>query len=225
MPVAQSIETMDQSILNPITSHADNVRSDLVSQLWPATECTQSWRNFSLYFEKHYAAQCVIGARGQSMKTHQDIVELASLVSRRYGQPKKWLKQDISCTSAYAAASNQELNDSIELVVRLWLMVNVGGPSSDPCVMHTLPQSNLQWSDDLSLEEVLKRRFLQGSTQETRKMRFSKFLNVTSLQRIGGFRIYWTENILDHLRLEEESRVLFIFQHVSVLHRLTESNW
>ena len=216
---------MDQLIIDSTTYRADNVRSSLVAQLWPATECTCDWRNFSPYFEKHYATQCLIGARDQSAKTHQDIVEFATIVSEMCRQPKQRLKQRISCTRGCAAASELELNNSTELVVRLWLMVNVGCPSSEPWMMHTLPQSHLPWPDDLSLVEVLRKRLLQGSAQETKKMRFSKFLNVMSLQRIGGFRICWTENMLDHLRLEEESRILFVFQHVSVLHRLIDSQW
>ncbi|KAF2236871.1 hypothetical protein EV356DRAFT_54332 [Viridothelium virens] len=88
---------------------------------------------------------------------------------------------------------------------------------------YTSIRTSLAWPNHLSITEVIGNCFKQEDHRyAVRKSHFSKDLNVHSLEKIGGYRILWTNNILDHLALKDDNAVA-IFNTASTLRLIGNS--
>lgn len=102
---------------------------------------------------------------------------------------------------------------SMELAARLWLTIDVRSTGYDVGPVHPEDES-LHWSNDINLRTAVQMGFDEiGATEnaDTRIKNFDPSLSVINLVNFQGIRVCWTDNLLDHLRLESES--LFIYRH------------
>jgi len=104
--------------------------------------------------------------------------------------------------------------NSIFLAVRLWVMLNVG--SSD-IYTFTPGNSSLEWAESQSLDFFVNACF---PTKEGRLSQWPYSLHAYNLDRLGGFKIVWTDHLGDHLYLNEDLGTIHIYHHVQVLRGL-----
>lgn len=111
--------------------------------------------------------------------------------------------------------------NSIFLAVRLWLMINVG--SSD---IYTFApgRSSPEWTEDQSLDTFIDACFPVSEYGGIRLSQWPYALNVNNMERIGGFVIAWTDNLADHLYLNEDTGTIHIYHHVQVLRGLLNTS-
>jgi hypothetical protein len=87
--------------------------------------------------------------------------------------------------------------------------------------------TTIPWPDDCSLASVIAHRLKRRSCSSSRnKTRCSKLLKADSLEKIGGFQICPTDNLLDHLLVDDDDdakKAVYVFYHVSVLQALQDS--
>jgi hypothetical protein len=102
--------------------------------------------------------------------------------------------------------------NSIFLVVRLWLMLNVG---SSAILSPFYGRSSPDWTEDQSLDTFIDACF-PASEWGPRLSQWPYSLNAYNLQRIGGFEIIWTDHLADHLYLNEDLGTINIYHHVQV---------
>jgi hypothetical protein len=112
--------------------------------------------------------------------------------------------------------------NSIELVLRFWLMLHVGSAGFAPAAGVTEPP--LRWRDQESINDIVRLNFPKAENIGKNR-KFSDLFNVYDLNRLGGFTIGRTENLLDHLSIQKYpgrklKSVILIFHHVSVLKEL-----
>jgi hypothetical protein len=94
--------------------------------------------------------------------------------------------------------------------------------NSSPSTNFISLQTPVAWPVAESLSDVFHNRFTASQPQySTTMIRFPKLLNGRELERVGGIRINWTDNLLDHLAID--GSVISIFCHVSVLRRIKGS--
>ncbi|TQV93186.1 hypothetical protein IF1G_07764 [Cordyceps javanica] len=107
----------------------------------------------------------------------------------------------------------------LELVARLWLMINVRTEISVYSIDSSVP-----WPLHCGIADVIKDGLGYGRflSQGEPRQRFPKDFTLNNLECIGGFKICWTNNILEHLALRE-SDCIYIFYHVSILRWMEES--
>jgi hypothetical protein len=48
-------------------------------------------------------------------------------------------------------------------------------------------------------------------------IKLEKSFNALNVQRIGGIKIWWTNNLADHLRMMDDDKAVFVFHHASFL--------
>lgn len=77
-------------------------------------------------------------------------------------------------------------------------------------------QESLSWVDG-SLTEILKTRLGHDSVLKD-PIELDKTFTARNIERIGGIRIVWTCNLLDHLRMSDDEGSVAIFHHASFLH-------
>ena len=110
------------------------------------------------------------------------------------------------------------LSNSIELAVRLWLMVDI--QNVRPGAYQTL-HAAWPWPDNLSLIDVVQSLRRQASPGVVATRQFPEVFNAFDMKRMGGFEVRWTDNLSDHLCLDR--KVILLYYHVSVLMRMKTS--
>ncbi|KAK5191219.1 hypothetical protein LTR92_008938 [Exophiala xenobiotica] len=148
--------------------------------------------------------------RQLAARTARDILDIAH--DTVTGMPKGSIRTRLSRRLANQKLedNNELLDASIDLSARLLTMTDVGRLRYAVCRRKVLP-----WNEG-SLPELLKVHFNQPVILD-HDVKLEKAFNVHSFRLITGFEIDWTDNLADHLRLDEDNRRLAIFHHASFL--------
>lgn len=165
-------------------------------------------------------------SRGRPIATYCDIINIIHQLRNGLHREtiREQLQKDFAVSGFDSDSSNSGYEDDddvwddlVDLAVRLWVMIPVGGFRQI-----SNPGTSLEWIS-WSLQETLRQRFQkQVSLKESVKL--EKMFNATGLERIGGLRIIWTSNLLDHLRMQDDDTRVSIFHHASFLHLHRDTN-
>ncbi len=148
------------------------------------------------------------------VRTHQHIVGISQILKKDLDHSQMLEKLLLESTQINDQNQDKVLKTSLNLVVRLLLMVEVGSipngfSGNSPCV----------WSHG-NLSQFLMARFAPRSTTPQEWVRLGRVFTARNIERIAGIKIRWTNNLADHLRLfdsEEGELVVNIFHHASFL--------
>ncbi len=142
-------------------------------------------------------------------KTHDDIFYVCSVLSAKRSMPRHKIRECLKSRFPGPLNDNLSIDRSIDLSVRLWLMLNV----RDEELSVVTPQTpTLHWSDALSLEQFISAHFPLSVTELTmRESRLDPSFTVANLVRICGLQIQWTASLEDHLRLDRRRKILSVF--------------
>ncbi|PMD30890.1 hypothetical protein L207DRAFT_592257 [Hyaloscypha variabilis F] len=173
---------------------------------------------FDSYF-KYYARQCdLIGRHDNgefsSVETHRHIMDIVQLL--RQPLRREEVRKQISDLLRSANTTQQEC--SINLAARLLLMIRIGE------VQHEYSKGRyLKWEEG-SLREFVHNHFAASAARGHERIKLEKSFNALSVQRIGGVKIWWTDNLADHLRMMDDDKAVFIFHHASFLEHQTKNS-
>jgi hypothetical protein len=198
----------------------ESVRADILKGLWQWNNAITSpteIKKWDVYFQ-YYTTECrkAIGPdRGEhvTVRTHADIVEIAKVFAN--SSTKKDITQSLlplDTQQRSAAAMSRMAKGSVELVARLVSMVEIGPIPYSVQVRAPLPWDN----EDSKLDTLLAQNFPK-STQNVNGVKFDHDFTGFKFQQYGGFKIRWTNNLADHLRLMDNDTTLCIFHHVTFL--------
>ncbi|OQV09816.1 hypothetical protein CLAIMM_13899 [Cladophialophora immunda] len=146
--------------------------------------------------------------------THEDIMQIARAIRVHADGTRQDLQRVLR--GNFADKSENEIENAINLGIRLSLLVNVRDKSlsslrsSTPCVV---------WAADVPLKQFLTSLFpVPRYTRLTAKeSRLDPKFTATNMVRICGLRIRWTTSLEDHLSLDRRTKTLSIFPHKFVL--------
>ena len=221
-----SMELSGRANEDPIqTQHKRNV----LEAFWPvntvpilAVRDDRGCCPWDAYF-RHYTAECrkaiePDGGKHVTVREHQDIIMIIRQLEA--GHTKEMIKRSLASlvTQQRSEESKSHMAEgSVRLVVRLFLMVDVGAPSKYLMWGPTF----LPWSDDqVDVKTVLANHFVVSST-DTGSLTFEEEFTAFNLYRFTGLEIQWTNNLANHLRLIENDRKLCVFHHATFLHHQT----
>jgi hypothetical protein len=196
-------------------------RLELSNHLWPNTHLVglQQPGDFENYF-RYYSKQChdALVDRGQHVlaRTHQDIIDIVC-------QLENHEQRDVIRDTLRAKLTNRErpdegdiLDSTIDLVARLYLMINICSASS-----FISGQIQIKWKSG-NLSSVLDDHFNGGHVLGNDGISLAPSFTATNLERIAGIQIRPTDNLADHLRLiDQDDKIVAIFHHASFLQRQT----
>jgi hypothetical protein len=134
---------------------------------------------------------------------------------------RDWLRQrlqrdETSCNSlstdeSVLAEDVDELSENvINLAMRLWLMMPIGG-FRQVCGPERVVAWNQGPINEFLIKQFPKSRDLKEPTT------LEKVFNARNLKHLGGIRIIWTNNLDDHLRLQDDDTKVSIFHHATFL--------
>lgn len=175
---------------------------------------TKSVSYLDLYF-KYYTEQndLALHDRGRfaSVKTHRDIICVADIL--KLGLSKDATRDRLRSENSASGldVSDEKLDASMNLAIRLLLMLRVGRIQNS-----FSGQRELSW-DNGTLQDFISSQFNTGQAMGQEKVRLDEVFVARNLGRIARIRIAWTDNLGDHLRMQEHDTQVAIFHHISFL--------
>ncbi|KAK4450252.1 hypothetical protein QBC34DRAFT_484515 [Podospora aff. communis PSN243] len=133
-------------------------------------------------------------------KTHQDIAEICLTIKNLRSCPRTQILDQLR--AKFPNEQDLSIGRSIDLTVRLWLMLNI---RDDALGVRTPHRTAINWRDSMSLERVLDEEFPKFPPEPwKRQTRLSPLFT-------------WTESLGDHLRLDMRGKILWVFPHKAFL--------
>lgn len=149
-------------------------------------------------------------------QTEDEISSVLEIVRQSVNLTRPEIRQRLS--TRFPRATVTGLNHSINLALRLWLMLNFQARDYET-LRHQA--SCIEWDDQTYLRECVEKLFPKarwGVTSST--SRPGPHFTVAFLERVCGINIEWTTSICDHLRLDRHKGSLRIFPFKCHLERL-----
>jgi hypothetical protein len=198
------------------TPIATKTRLKIASHLWAHQTSSPTNNiggdNLDSYF-RYYTEQSDLFSRHTWAKTHQDILDISSLLQQ--GLKKDELRRQLQSKLQSAPSNNSDkmLDSSIDLAIRLLLMMRVGHLPNQFSAYKAL-----SWNEGPSLREFVWTSFKPRGALNHENVKLEKIFNARNLERNAGIRIKWTNNFADHLRiLDDDDTQVAIFHHASFL--------
>jgi hypothetical protein len=232
--IANGSTNLDNSCFsrNPVSPEGRQV---LINKFWPpnatpapnATSDDDNVEDFAAYFNFLQQECDPASQKSNAIQSYADLAYVLGIVKGNADATMSDLRQTLMNVQPSLGRDETKLSASIELVVRLWLTVNIRNlmPNDRICL-----QSFLPWPDSLSLMEVLQRWTDQSQTQAQSQPpvsssplrgEFPDILNVCDLRQTFGYKIHWTNDLTNHLAMN--GSVIYLYHHVSVLKRIRNS--
>lgn len=200
---------------------SSDFRHDIALSLWDfnivRTPSLYTPLSLDAYFKYHNEqADLFVHDTGQHVfvRTHQHVVEISKIVKDDIDYNDALEKVRLQTFPNKGQNQGKALTASLDLVVRLLLMVEVG----------SIPNGfsgNSPWIwNQGKLSQFLLTRFAPRMTSSQEWVKLGRVFTARNIERIAGIKIKWTNNLADHLRLfdsEEGEMVVNIFHHASFL--------
>lgn len=188
----------------------------LITKLWPAAD--DSWfppDSLQAYSNYHHDQCFLEKTEHHALHTHRDMETVIDYVNRNPTAVKNDILDPVSNILNRQGIQRSELENSLHLIMRLWLMINIRSTRISETVSLETP---LLWPSDVSISDIVQDYFKPAPNIQVNRGTFSKFPTAKNLELIGGFQITWTDNLIDHLLLKDQT--LFLFYNVSILRRM-----
>jgi hypothetical protein len=150
---------------------------------------------------------------GLVAKTHDDILTIVEVLREKTTSKRHEIRVDLH--QKLGGGDEHGLNRSIDTAIRLWLMVNVRESQfldlgkRRPC---------FQWNDTSTLEQFLCSLFPTPRWNLTpRESRLSPYFTAAFMVDVCDIEIGWTNSLEDHLRLDRQNKILWIYSYKLVL--------
>ncbi|KAH8886947.1 hypothetical protein GQ53DRAFT_844510 [Thozetella sp. PMI_491] len=201
------------------TTLAPELKEALIGWLWPQSgnqPHPHSVGDFDAYFT-YFQQQCGQGFREQhAMQSFSDLVLILDTIRNSPSASLVDIRSLVGDAKTALATDERKLSASIELAVRLWLMVNVR--ILMPTHRHDL-EISIPWPDSQSLLDILRLHISQPSDPSLSTTdNFSTYFNTVDMRNIVNFRVLWTSNLAEHLSVRGPH--IYIFHQVSALKSL-----
>ncbi|KAK0741533.1 hypothetical protein B0T18DRAFT_420321 [Schizothecium vesticola] len=148
-------------------------------------------------------------------KTHGDIVRICTVLKGAHSLPRSEVRKSVRGI-LFPLEDDLAINRSLDLTVRLWLMINV---RDKDLAIRTPHKPSVQWGETDSLHDFIQRQFPSskfGGTQRHPRLRPS--FTVAEMVEICSLDLRWTDSLEDHLRLDMRRRkVLWVFSYKDFL--------
>lgn len=193
--------------------HSPELQQQLVEELWSPTGRENHLNDCCAYF-KYYGEQCrqslVDRGRHSLARTHEDIIKVARLIKQKKTYEEILWELKTSCDSSRQAATDEACKGTINLVARLVTMAMIGTLRYE-----ISGQRHIEWNRG-TLQECVSGWF-SGPVLDSDNIKLEKLFNAANLAMVAGLRIVWTNNIADHLSLQNNDQEVLIFHHATFL--------
>lgn len=144
---------------------------------------------------------------GLAAKTQGDILAVCDILASRRHELRSTVRDEIK--SLFPGADDLSVDRSVDLVIRLWLMLNC---QDDQLSLLSPQKSSIQWEDGHKFTEFVNKQFPLSTTKlAVRERRLSPAFTVSTMVRLCNLKLEWTDSLESHLRLDRLSKTLWVF--------------
>lgn len=198
------------------------IRNQIQAAFWEPKDVADALKgrpSADYYFDTYYSPRCQHfareGGRHISARTHSDIAQIASWILQ--DQSRDDIRSRLLDQITEQGPTEKAIETSIDMCASLLGMVECGKQE-----FVFSGRNPILWAGG-SLRDCLAQRFPAQTTLDARNLRLTKGFTGRSLSRIGGIKIKWTTNLVDHLLLTDDDQAVFIFQSPSFL--MMQKQW
>lgn len=197
--------SLASTLLGTLPNSIQLVNGDIVSKL--------DLQAYDAYVERQ---QKLFSELSSSVIYPHDTLSLGKVADqiRRHRQRD----QAISSICTLSGSSNDDAcQDTLNLVTRLMLMIEVGSLEKASGFMHQTGPRPLPLWDENSLDTLTDKVFPISCHQSCGGVTMTPEFSAWSLENVAGITIEFTDNLADHLRLTNNNSQVYIFHHVAFL--------
>jgi len=218
LELSKSSSFFTREISGDLQNLSDQQKLELLRKFWPNSGlsikdgCEES---FDTYFQ--YVGQQLSSLHAHPAKfAAQDFEETTNLIQILMDNRSKNRKQVVDVVKkSFLNVEDVAVIRSAELTLRLWLTMNIHSPTTAVGPIQA-GDTALEWFDGESLDDLVKRQFKESAlplSTSKAESRIDSALTAAYLFSVCGVTIDWTDNLVDHLRLDRKRRVLTIYRH------------
>jgi hypothetical protein len=138
---------------------------------------------------------------------HEDVVEVVKLLRRLKDRTRKDVEDEVA--KCFKNADPDCISRSIDLAIRLWLMINVR--ESQFRSLRPLCTC-VDWQKEKTLEDLMRDLFPSSRWKvSARDSRVDVHFTAVMMVEVCGLKIHWTSSLQDHLLLDRRKRILSVF--------------
>lgn len=196
-------------------------RRDIALRLWDfdidETPLPYGLLNLDAYFRyQTQQADLFMHDTGQHVlvRTHQHVIEISQILKDDLDRTQAQQRMRLQNFQNKGQDQDKACNASLDLVIRLLLMVEIGNIPNG-----FSGNTPLVWNQG-TLSQFLSTHFTPKTTSSQERVRLGRVFTARNIERMAGIKIRWTNNLVDHLRLfddEEDEMGVNIFHHASFL--------
>jgi hypothetical protein len=213
------LEPFDSLSRKPLTQLC---KVTLLDAFWgdPGPLFDQKRMQVDVYFE-YFEAQSMLALKNwgkyniSSLKFHH-VTDVARMIKQECTRSEI----ESFLTEILTGECKSISSEVIDLTVRLLLMV----PNWSILTGASADETTLTWMDG-TVSKAFIRHFRQRNASKelmpivpSDQGKIDKTFTARNIEEIGGLKIVWTCNLLDHLQLRKDRRSVEIFHHASFLH-------
>jgi hypothetical protein len=196
------------------------IRLQILKHLWQSDITTTDATRFNGYFAYYDREIAMLNSGGlKSSRSYQQMpitnhMSLLRLVEVVRGSRDE-RAQVLQLVASQLSADEKSTSLVVDLVLRLWLMLNV----RTPLLSLQAPQTPLlRWEDAETLSTFISRTFPKSRWEiEAKTSRLSPSFNAAFMVNVCGLKIEWTNCLADHLRLDRRVNALRVFSYKTVV--------
>jgi hypothetical protein len=200
---------------NPDAARQQKCR--ILNVFWPHLKLTaqDSIESYSAWFEflSSTLHRLRPHASNFAIQDWEGMLSIVTILSTsRTGKRKEIVSR---VKQGYLNMEDHAIERSVELAARLWLGINVRSRNLSIGTWHAR-DSPVDWKDDESLDTMVARQFPRYAGKVPRvKTAFDESFKAVNLKDICQIRIRWTDNLVDHLKLEgpRGKRYISVYRH------------
>lgn len=153
-----------------------------------------------------------------AVKTYEDLVYVVDLLSDSGDSRRPEIRQRM--VLRFRSSDVVGMNRSINLAIRLWLMINTQDPEFSGLRLEATP---IQWNDECTLLAFFQSLFPHSRWQiSAQSNRLGPHFTAAFMKDVCGLTIEWTTSLHDHLRLNRFRRALKVFPYKCHLQALID---
>jgi hypothetical protein len=197
------------------------VQDALLVKIWEASGVPQSLAaiDFSTYFDhlsRRIQRFLLDGGCEAILGDYEDLVPIAQRILSP-GVTREELTRDLAAAPpkkhGSPTAQRGNIDRAIDLCASLLTMVDVEIRDSPTGLSGSSP---LRWEKG-PLRVALAAHLTPQTTLQVDNSKLGRLFTARNITRIGGIRIRWTTNLVDHLRLIDDDEAVLIFNCVGFL--------
>lgn len=210
-------------LVDPLSDH---LKKEIVHQFWHRPNELIKLEDYAPYF-KYYEETCSnlhVGIQSTAdtlaVHTHEELLLIVKLLwaHQESGSEKTRVSlRDSLRAECFNEESDERINGSIDLALRLWLTMNIGKENS------LVPSRGVPWNDVSCLSSFAGHRFKAFDADDSRaRIVLGRDLSAVKLYAISGITITWTGILDDHLFYIKDKKTVKVYDLDRVLreHRM-----